>query len=84
MRNSNLIHCYNGHSFVGGVSNGLVGAATMIYQRPTIALKAKKSWFFFDDLILCVGSGITISSENVTKQYVSTTITQVRMIFILT
>ena len=42
--------------FVGGVSDGINGAAAMQYNRDS--LSANKSWFFFDDAIICLGAGI--------------------------
>lgn len=56
--------------FVGGVSNGTNGIAAMDYDRDN--LKTKKSWFMFDDKIICLGSGIT--SEK--KEVVTTSINQ--------
>lgn len=49
--------------FAGGVSDGTYGAATMQMSRWNI--KANKSWFFFDDEYVCLGSGITSTRENV-------------------
>jgi chondroitin AC lyase len=49
-------------SFVGGVSNGQYGVAAFDFQRD--ALAARKSWFFFDDQYVCLGSGITSTSGN--------------------
>ena len=43
--------------FVGGVSNGKNGIAVMDYDRDGV--KAKKSWFMFDDTIVCLGSDIS-------------------------
>lgn len=43
--------------FVGGASNGAQGIAVLDYVRD--GLKAKKSWFLFDDRIACLGAGIT-------------------------
>lgn len=48
--------------FVGGVSDGQNGIAVMDYNRD--GLKAKKSWFMFDDAIVCLGSGISSKSEH--------------------
>lgn len=59
------------------MSNGFVGAAAMIYNRPTIDLKAKKSWFLLDNIIVCLGSDIFLPPENNNGNQVSTTITQV-------
>ena len=58
--------------FVGGVSlDGLYSAAAMdlaepVRRKPTVyqtTLKAKKSWFFFDDEIIALGSGITSGDD---------------------
>lgn len=48
--------------FVGGVSDGGYGMAAMDFRRG--ALAARKAWFCFDDAIVCLGAGITCSSEN--------------------
>lgn len=51
-------------SFVGGVSDSLYGltAHTMHYTD----VLAKKSWFFFDDEVVCLGAGINSkAAENV-------------------
>ncbi|MBN1292494.1 MAG: hypothetical protein JXB48_11700 [Candidatus Latescibacteria bacterium] len=49
-------------SFVGGVSDGRYGLAAFDFDRDD--LRAKKSWFFFDDEIVCLGAGISCASEN--------------------
>ncbi len=46
--------------FVGGVSDGENGVAAIDYNRN--GLKAHKSWFMFDDKIVCLGAGITSST----------------------
>ena len=48
--------------FVGGVSNGKNGIAVLDYNRD--GLKAKKSWFMFDDKIICLGSGISTNANH--------------------
>lgn len=48
-------------NFVGGVSDGKNGIAVMDYNRN--GLKARKSWFMFDDKIVCLGSGIRSSED---------------------
>jgi chondroitin AC lyase len=48
--------------FVGGVSDGQNGIAVMDYNRD--GLKARKSWFMFNDIIVCLGAGIS-SSEGI-------------------
>ncbi|WP_139956517.1 polysaccharide lyase 8 family protein [Flavicella sediminum] len=47
--------------FVGGVSSSENGVAVMDYDRD--GLKAKKSWFMFDDKIVCLGSGISSNTN---------------------
>jgi chondroitin AC lyase len=47
----------NGNAFAGGVSDGLNGAIGTIYDKRN--LTAHKSWFYFDDEYVALGSGIT-------------------------
>lgn len=42
--------------FVGGVSDGLYGAAVMDYDKAGVS--ARKSYFFFPDGFVCLGAGI--------------------------
>jgi len=44
-------------SFVGGVSDGKNGASVLDMSYKTT--KAKKSWFFFENEVVCLGAGIT-------------------------
>ena len=48
--------------FVGGVSDGMYGVNTM-YLEDRAGVSAKKSWFYFDDEFVSLGSGITSSSK---------------------
>tara|TARA_R110001592_G_scaffold361272_1_gene671569 strand:- start:21477 stop:23807 length:2331 start_codon:yes stop_codon:yes gene_type:complete len=57
-------------TFVGGVSDGEHGASVLDLNH--MGIKAKKSWFFFDDEIVCLGAGIIDSSN----RNVRTTINQ--------
>jgi len=56
--------------FVGGVSDGKNGIAVLDYNR--LGLSAKKSWFMFNDKIVCLGAGI--NSDEVLR--VTTSINQ--------
>lgn len=47
----------NGNAFAGGVSDGTYGAVGNIYSRENVA--AYKSWFYFDDEFVALGSGIS-------------------------
>lgn len=49
--------CRGRSDFAGGVSDGQRGVAAMEYLRD--GLKARKTWFFFDDVVVCLGAGIT-------------------------
>ena len=52
-------------NFVGGVSDGVYGVTT--YNMDYNDVKAKKSYFFFDKEVVCLGAGISSSSaENIT------------------
>ncbi len=56
--------------FAGGVSDGMNGIATLAYQRDS--LYAQKTWFFFDDAIICLGAGIHTDE----KKEIRTTVNQ--------
>ena len=57
-------------TFVGGVSDGVYGSSVLDQNKNGI--KAKKSWFFFDNEIVCLGAGIIDNSN----RNVRTTINQ--------
>jgi len=48
--------------FVGGVSDGMYGAAAM--DLAAGALHAQKAWFYFDREIVCLGAGIECATGN--------------------
>lgn len=50
-------------SFSGGVSDGMYGASCYSMDYSRFATKAQKSWFFFDNEIVCLGAGISSSYE---------------------
>lgn len=50
--------------FVGGVTDGYFGAAAFDFISQHFPLKAKKSWFFFEDEYVCLGTGISASCVN--------------------
>ncbi len=45
-------------NFVGAVTDGLYGAVAFDFKSPHDMLEAKKSWFFFDEEYVCLGTGI--------------------------
>ena len=47
------------YNWVGGATLGRYGAAGMQFKGVGVTLTGKKSWFMFDDEIVCLGSGIT-------------------------
>ncbi len=49
-------------SFVGGVSDGLYGMAAFDFVRDR--LTTRKAWFYFDDEFVCLGTGITCTTDN--------------------
>ena len=71
----NFPHQTNFASFVGGVSDGFYGAAAMVYNRPTVRVKGKKAWFFFDDEFVSLGADIHIPNTSSGKKIV-TSLTQ--------
>ena len=44
--------------FVGAVTDGLYGAAAFDFKSPHDFIEAKKGWFFFDDVYVCLGADI--------------------------
>lgn len=61
--------------FVGAVTDGLYGAVAFDFRSPHDMLKAKKSWFFFDEEYVCLGTDINSRP----RLPVVTTINQVLM-----
>jgi chondroitin AC lyase len=52
-------------AFVGGVSDSLYGAT--VYDMDYNGVAAKKSWFFFENEVVCLGAGISSAqSEGIT------------------
>jgi chondroitin AC lyase len=49
--------------FVGGVSDGIYGAAAFDFKSAHDPLMARKAWFFFDDEYVCLGAGITAEAN---------------------
>jgi chondroitin AC lyase len=62
-------------SFVGGVSDGRYGVTAYSYDAGYTGVSAKKAWFFFDDEVVCLGSGI-IAHDSVTAYDINTTVNQ--------
>lgn len=65
----------NGNSyFAGGITDGKYGISAYLYDDRDydINTKAKKSWFFFDKEVICLGSGITSTAE----ESINTTVNQ--------
>ena len=62
---------------MGGASDGSVGVACMVLVRPHEPLRAFKTWFFFDDVIVALGSGISLPEDLADDHDVITTLTQV-------
>jgi len=48
--------------FAGGVSDGVYGAAGLDYKRDGVT--GRKSWFFLDHEIVCLGAGLTGSDDS--------------------
>lgn len=51
-------------SFCGGLSDSMDGASTYELNYPAFNIKGKKSWFFFNREIICLGNSITSESGN--------------------
>ncbi len=60
------------NDFTGGVTDKRYGAAAFDFESVHDPLAAKKAWFFFDKEFVCLGAGITSTSD----YEVSTTLNQ--------
>lgn len=49
--------------FVGAVTDGLYGAVVFNFKSPHDGVEAKKSWFFFDEEYVCLGTDIRSSPD---------------------
>lgn len=54
---------YSSKTWVGGASDGVHGVVGMEQDAWGATLTSKKSWFLFDDEVVCLGAGIT-STDN--------------------
>lgn len=61
---------YGTESFVGGVSDGIYGAS--VYSFNDYSVNARKSWFFFDDEVVCLGGAINATGA----ETINTTVNQ--------
>lgn len=62
---------YTNEAWVGGVELlGKYGATGMYFYSTTLKAEAKKSWFVFDNEIVCVGSGICSSDATNMNTYI--------------
>ncbi len=50
----------NDSDFAGGVSDGMYGVSALEYRRDGVS--ANKSWFFIDDVVVCLGNSIKSDS----------------------
>ena len=51
-------------TYAGGVSDSIYGATAYAYMdtNPEVNTGAKKSWYFFDNEVVCLGAGIQSTS----------------------
>jgi chondroitin AC lyase len=56
--------------FIGGATDGIYG--TTVYTLNYNEVTAKKAWFFFDDEVVCLGTGI----NSYAKEPITTTVNQ--------
>ncbi len=69
--NGEGLAAYNAYSWVGGSTlNDLYSAAGMHLSQYNTTLQAKKSWFMFDDEVVCVGSGISSTDDRIIESIV--------------
>jgi len=53
-----------GQNWVGGASFGEFGVVGMMHRAQHSSLVSRKSWFLFDNEIVCLGAGITAATTN--------------------
>ncbi len=58
--------------YAGGVSDSICGVTAFLATDPQVSTTAKKSWFFFDNEVVCLGSGIQSSAT----EQINTTVNQ--------
>jgi hypothetical protein len=61
---ANDTYGYGSNRFAGGVSDGWNGIAAMQLAPLGAHMTANKSWFFFDDAIVCLAGAITSTDSN--------------------
>ena len=61
---ANDTYGYGSNRFAGGVSDGNNGIAAMQLAPIGAHMTANKSWFFFDDAIVCLAGAITSTDSN--------------------
>jgi chondroitin AC lyase len=61
---ANTSYGYGLNAIAGGAGNGRNGVSAMDLIPLNSSLRARKSWFFFDDAILFLTSGIRVTSAN--------------------
>ncbi|MBL8029178.1 MAG: DNRLRE domain-containing protein [Fibrobacteres bacterium] len=59
------------NAFVGGVSCGPFGASAMNFSGVQSALSAKKSWFFFENEMVALGSAVTCTTANISETIIN-------------
>lgn len=51
------------HRFAGGVSDGVSGACAFVSALEGEKVRARKAWFFHENTVVCLGSGIEATEE---------------------
>ncbi len=59
-------------AYAGGVSDSICGVSAFLATDPQVSTSARKSWFFFGDEVVCLGSGIQSSAA----EQINTTVNQ--------
>jgi chondroitin AC lyase len=62
---------YGTAKFVGGCHHSSYGVSAMAHEALQSDLVARKSWFFFDNEMVCLGSGITCDTANTTETIIN-------------
>ena len=62
---------YGIKDFTGGCSTGSSGVSAMDFEAVDGGITAKKSWFFFEDEMVCLGSNINCPGKNTAETIIN-------------
>ncbi len=64
-------HGYGSSQFVGGAGNGTYGVSVSDFKATSSCVTAKRSWYFFDEEVVALGSNINCASSNPVNTFIN-------------